>query len=899
MAESAPSPTRRPRWPWITGGMLLALLLAVGGLFLASAPLAAYLAEKELRALGLDPKGLETLRLDWWNHEVRLGPVAIGRAGQVPLEVRELGLVYDIKALFDHRVRVRRAILHGADLHLERNESGALLLNKIPLADLIKSPSDVSPPPPDAVTWLVGLDHFELKDSRVKFDDLASGRTLALNAQQLDLKGFFGWTPDQPGTFATTARINDMVLAMEGTATPFAETLRLTLKGSLDEITLAKLQQAVGDLGLIKQAGSFGLRWDQQGSLSPNADLALTGSLALLGEEMDLEYPNIGALTLSKGQMHFAGETELSTAQGLAVRGSLSMATAAGAWEQTDSLAATLEKLSLQMAKLDLERSAEGVLAFKGQPTLAVEKLALTTPVESTLGRGTLALTDLTVQQTADQTLDLQAVGSLDLAEIKTVVPKKGQQAAVSVEVARQISPFKASVHRPIEGLLDWQVELSTDLESLRASLDDGAAARLQMKGLSLDNVTLHGVNDIRVGQISGRGLDATLTDKMAALSGGDEDPAKDPSATPIVLRISKISLDSDSRLTLIDGSVVPPTQGTFDIETLSLSDLALDDPDQAARLDLQGKINKFTPLTLSGWAKPFGPSLSFDMNGNIETLELPTLSPYAAQAVGMNLDGGRLTANGSGKVEGGILDGKLDLQLDKLAFTPLSEEDRKRLSDQVGMPVETVVGLLEDSDGRIKLTLPVKGDLAAPEFDLSDAINQAVGGAIQAAAGGLFKVLFPPAALISLIIESENGGVSFKPVVFDAGSAKLSATVITHGDNLALVLQERPKLSIRLCGRATGADFKVMAAEARAAALAQKIAAAPKAKTPPELTPEDLLALDQQLQVRLGELAVARTRNLKQYLIESHELAADRLAECRSLFDAKDTLAPRVEVTF
>ena len=66
-------------------------------------------------------------------------------------------------------------------------------------------------------------------------------------------------------------------------------------------------------------------------------------------------------------------------------------------------------------------------------------------------------------------------------------------------------------------------------------------------------------------------------------------------------------------------------------------------------------------------------------------------------------------------------------LELDDLAFQPLSPEDAERLSGTVGVPLETAVNLLQDSEGRIKLKLPVSGPVNQPEVDVSSAVNKAI----------------------------------------------------------------------------------------------------------------------------------------------------------------------------
>jgi outer membrane protein OmpA-like peptidoglycan-associated protein len=194
-----------------------------------------------------------------------------------------------------------------------------------------------------------------------------------------------------------------------------------------------------------------------------------------------------------------------------------------------------------------------------------------------------------------------------------------------------------------------------------------------------------------------------------------------------------------------------------------------------------------------------------------------------------------------------------------------------------MGVPIETVVGLLQDSKGRIELGIPISGDLRSPEFDLSQTIGRAVSGAITAAVTAPFQLLYQPVALVAGAIG--GSGVALKPVVFAPGEAKLDATGAAFANALAKMLQERPRLTLQVCGRATAADLE--AALAAAANAADRKAATDKARP------------------ALQALATDRGRAVRQYLADKGGIRADRIGECRASFNPGDQGPPRAEFSF
>jgi hypothetical protein len=233
-----------------------------------------------------------------------------------------------------------------------------------------------------------------------------------------------------------------------------------------------------------------------------------------------------------------------------------------------------------------------------------------------------------------------------------------------------------------------------------------------------------------------------------------------------------------------------------------------------------------------------------------------------------------------------------------------LSPEDAKKIADQVGMPIQTAIGLLQDSDKVINLKLPVKGTISEPEVDVSDAVQKAVGGALTS--------LFPPTAIASMLISASKGGATFAPVPFKTGTATLDAAGISMAKNLAQLLSKRPKLSLRVCGRATLGDVEhykafIMAqqnsVQTRQEMNSLQLDAAKKPvvdkeengpKTVP-LTAEEILRM---AKTPMAKLALDRTRSVRNFLLLQNKALNGRVSECRSSYNPKDKDTPRVNVS-
>ncbi|TFG75060.1 MAG: DUF748 domain-containing protein [Thermodesulfobacteriales bacterium] len=363
-----------------------------------------------------------------------------------------------------------------------------------------------------------------------------------------------------------------------------------------------------------------------------------------------------------------------------------------------------------------------------------------------------------------------------------------------------------------------------------------------------------------------------------------------DTSGPPIALSFGHFALVDGANIRFQDNTVQP----AVDIETIfkiaEIQGFDSSDPAKRAKVRIVGDINEFTHLELDGSVGGFGPESNFDVSGKIENIELHTYSPYTAEFGGFMLESGQLTTLSDTISKEGNLDGLLNVELEGLEFTPLTEQDQDRLSARLGLPVETMIGLLEDSEGRISLELPVGGTISKPAIDIKPAIHKGI--------GGILKKVFPPTLVASILISGDKGDLSFTPIKFSPGSKKLDREAKTYADNILLLLEEQPELSLDFCGRSTYQDLASKADLPSKSQVSKDMEEGDDSESNQEVSTIDTDILNKYAPEMI-ELAVDRTSAVRSYLINKKGADPQRVAECRPYFDVNDPGSPRVEISF
>jgi hypothetical protein len=357
--------------------------------------------------------------------------------------------------------------------------------------------------------------------------------------------------------------------------------------------------------------------------------------------------------------------------------------------------------------------------------------------------------------------------------------------------------------------------------------------------------------------------------------------------STPVEWRLGRLSLPGNPVVLFRDDLVSPNVVVDARFSRLEAQDLGSHEPGQRALLDVAAEINERTQLTLSGWIAGLATPSELEIQAEVADLQLATYSPYAAAFAGVPLDGGRLDAATDLKAVAGNLEGELRLEIDQITLGLAGETDPQGVQATGGVSLQTAVDLLDDAEGRIALTLPITGTVASPDIDIGPALNKAI--------GGVLKTVFPPTLVASILADlTKGGGPSLDAIEFVPGTATLIQGHRRYADDVAKLAKQRPRLSLKVCGRATAKDVAALGSKnqptIRDAEGRQPL------RAEPEPAPVALGAPDEQA---LHELAVERQRILIAYLIERGSIDPARIIECRANFDPTDQGNPRVEVLF
>ncbi|HXJ08624.1 MAG TPA: DUF748 domain-containing protein, partial [Burkholderiales bacterium] len=207
------------------------------------------------------------------------------------------------------------------------------------------------------------------------------------------------------------------------------------------------------------------------------------------------------------------------------------------------------------------------------------------------------------------------------------------------------------------------------------------------------------------------------------------------------------------------------------------------------ARIELEGRVPEYGRARIRGTIDLESPKSLTSVRAELRNVELATLNPYTVKLAGYRVKAGRLDADLRYRVRASRLVGDNRLLLREVE---LGEKVRAHALHDV--PVDLVLALLRDSQGRIDLGIPVHGDLSDPEFD----IGRLLAGA---ASSTLRKIASAPLRALAGGFGGGKQAQAGAEVVFDPGAAELTPPAEENIDRVARALAERPALALTVHG--------------------------------------------------------------------------------------------------
>ncbi|AVM75063.1 AsmA family protein [Magnetospirillum gryphiswaldense MSR-1] len=891
----AAKPRRKPLRLFVVILAMLAALAVPAGLYLPDFGLR-WGVTKGLAEMGWSQASVNQARLSLWKGDIAIRGMQAASALGEALGIDGIDLNFRWKPLLDRRVWLEQVSLDKAEVVLSRDGAG-WRINGLPL------PGSGKGEPAQASDWGYGITALTLTDSVLRIEDGALRVVVAV--ERLDVRDVQSWNPLALASLSLQGRINGAPVDLRGTFRPFAANLDFTADVDLRGLDTAPFAQWGG---LTGWRGALTSKVRLKGDLGGKADMAADGRI---------EFSN-GAIPLEgNGQVRAKSliwQGRLAWANGLKAAGTLEAADLSFA-QGLAAIAATAVHADLTRASMDgraeiLEWS--GSLSAKGWD-MTMDGLRIR--------HGQLAWTgDTYLNLSAKAKTLFQANGKADGAET-VIVSGPWRLAAAKTEAEGEFAherpegllpPLAATMTLNVDGLSVHQGDrqwLAADQARLRglelspkavtlARLDAKAVSalardklynpRLRAGAVTLERLRVSPQGDLEVASLSLAQPVLRLNRDHTGLQGFNDlkdknAPAGGDAAMP------RLAL---GQLHVNGGQVEFRDRSTTDPVRVSVSNLALDMaaidsayPERDSSFTLAAAIGA-AELSAQGAVRPFQPIPGLDAKGRVRALDLPQLSPYAADALGVNLHTGQLDAQVAMALREGKLDGRLDLVLSRLTIA--QPDPNAPLAKQADMPIETVLDLLRDGQDRISLAIPVKGDLDNPNFDTSDAVNQAIGGALKSTVFTTLKVAFPLVGLIGLVLdEAEKPVLALQAVSFADGSSQVSEPQAESLKKISGLLAERDGIRLNLCGVAvTAKDGPVLRSETSFLARLKAM-----------MADKDREELAQIHRDRLYRLAEARAVAVKSWLVGQGGIDQGRLFTCRPRIDDVDKAAPRVDL--
>ncbi|SFB13527.1 DUF748 domain-containing protein [Azotobacter beijerinckii] len=276
--------------------------------------------------------------------------------------------------------------------------------------------------------------------------------------------------------------------------------------------------------------------------------------------------------------------------------------------------------------------------------------------------------------------------------------------------------------------------------------------------------------------------------------------PTEQPAAPPLGIHVGTVEI-KDGSANFADFSLKPNFATA--IQQLNGRIGSLDNrQSKPATVDVKGRVDRYAPVSIKGSLNPLDPLESLDIATRFQRVELTTLTPYSGKFAGYRIRKGRLNLDLHYRIEKGLLNAENSLVLEQLQLG-----ERVDSPDAVDLPIRLAVALLKDSQGRIAIDLPLKGDLNNPEFRVMPIVWQTLRNLVTRTAQAPFKFI------VGLL---DSGETDLSQVEFSPGSSALDAAAQRSLDTLGKVLKERPQLRLEVEGMSAQASDGPLLAEQR-----------------------------------------------------------------------------------
>jgi len=205
------------------------------------------------------------------------------------------------------------------------------------------------------------------------------------------------------------------------------------------------------------------------------------------------------------------------------------------------------------------------------------------------------------------------------------------------------------------------------------------------------------------------------------------------------------------------------------------------------ATVKLEGRVDEYGLLKVDGALSAFAPKVFTDLAVIFRNVPMSTLTPYSATFAGRRIVAGTMDIDLEYKIDRSALVGE-----NKVVLTQLQLGERVESPGAMRLPLDLAIAILSDSQGRIDLAVPVRGNVDHPEFSYGHLIWQALVTVIT-------KIVTSPFRALGALFGGD--AESFDAVAFEAGSDAVQPPERQKLRRVAEVLGKRPRLKVTVHG--------------------------------------------------------------------------------------------------
>lgn len=265
--------------------------------------------------------------------------------------------------------------------------------------------------------------------------------------------------------------------------------------------------------------------------------------------------------------------------------------------------------------------------------------------------------------------------------------------------------------------------------------------------------------------------------------------PAKKEEASLLPVIVVDSFLLQDGHIEFNDQSVIPNFKTIFSEMELSVQGFSTK-PDSQMEVHSKGIWDDLGVISASGKIKPFAKVVDMDLAFNMDQYGLTGVNPYVGKYTGRILRDGKLDFGAVYNISNNKLKATHKVLIQRFGFGEKVES-----KDALNLPFGLAVALLQDSRGRINISLPVEGDITDPKFNYTHLIWQTTRNFFM-------KLITKPFSVLGALVPSLDSGIDvLGSIQFVPGKTDLLPEEQKKIVILSQALRDRPRLLLEING--------------------------------------------------------------------------------------------------